>query len=191
LAETSNRTSSNEQMFRRIFVIVLVAMVVTVLLGLGPVWLSAEATRSAQHSAHLKEEITLTLNTTESLEMRRAAITNDLRVNAQLMQELGLVRGEGSRSYVELNSTTVPAVSQLSMTIDPGIGSDSVAYLAALNANDGFINPSQVTEDAEYARAQNANFAQLAGSLLTTMAHLTAGEASTLLVGDVGIVGMR
>jgi len=185
------RASSSEQVFQRIFAIVLAAMVVTVLLGLGPVWLSAEATRAAQHSAHLKEEITTTLHVSEDLEMRRVAITNDLRVNHQLMQDLGLVRGEGMRSYVELNSSTVVAVSQISMTVDPGIGSDSVAYLAALTTNDGLMHPGQDLAEAEQAHTQSSNFVQAAGNVLTTMAHLTAGEASTLLVGDVGIVGMR
>ncbi|MCL2746935.1 MAG: hypothetical protein FWE48_07625 [Coriobacteriia bacterium] len=177
---------TNEQLFRRIFIVVLLAMVVTVMLGLGPVWLSAEATRASQHSQLLKDEITDTLAISENLEMQRATITNDFRLNPGDLEAMGLVRSEGERSFIELN----PAAglgSSLSMVGGSTIGSDSVADLAVL-AEDTNLG-TQIA--AEQSSAQNINLGQVTGNALDTVAQLTAGEAATLLLGDVGLAGMR
>jgi len=170
----------NEQLYRRIFIVSLIAMAVTVVLGLGPVWLSAEATRAAQHSQHLKEEINRTLQVSESLEMQRVAITNDLRLDQTTMQDLGMIRNTGEIAYVELNGAGSSGSNS----------SDSIVYLAAVA-----LGEDHAVEYGDEALAEEVsrgiNFAAVARDALDTVAHLTAGEASTLLVGDVGLVGMR
>jgi len=187
----SGMTSAvNEQLFRRIFIVVLAGMVATVMLGLGPVWLSAEATRASQHSQLLQAEIADTLLESESLEMQRAAVINDLRLDQNLMQEVGMVRCEGNRSYIELNDDGLNSGLPFSTTSDVRLSSDSVAHLASLtlttaDSTDG--NEAQVAEVVP----QGIDFSGLARNALDTIAHLTAGEASTLLVGDVGLAGLR
>jgi hypothetical protein len=187
-AQSAQALAINEQLFRRIFIVVLVAMLVTVMLGLGPVWLSAEATRASQHSQILQGEIADTLGISESLEMQRAAITNELRISQSTLEDLGMVRCEGIFSYVQLDSTGFAASTNFSLTSTPRIGVDSVAYLAALSLDGSGENPAVATQQA----SESGNtFGQMARNALDTIAHLTAGEASTLLVGDVGLAGMR
>lgn len=180
----------NEQLYRRIFIVSLIAMAVTVVLGLGPVWLSAEATRAAQHSQHLKDEITRTLQVSESLEMQRVAITNDLRLDQSTMQDLGMVRNTAEVSYVELSDLGALGGSSLALNSSFDVNSDSVAYLASLALGEAHLleyGEEYMPEEV----SRGINFAAMARNALDTVAHLTAGEASTLLVGDVGLVGMR
>ena len=178
-------TKTNEQLFRRIFIIVLFAMAATVMLGLGPVWLSAEATRASQHSQLLKAEITDTLAISENLEMQRATIANDLRLNPGNLEDMGLVRSDGDLSFVELNSTASLG-SSLTLAQGSGIGSDSVADLAELS--------SASNADAQMsasASSHSMNLGQMTANALDTIAQLTAGEAATLLLGDVGLAQAR
>jgi len=188
---SSERTPAvNEQLFRRIFIVFLVGMVATVILGFGPVWLSAEATRASQHSQALKVEIADTLAESESLEMQRATIGNNLRLNQNLMQEVGMARCEGERSYIELNDSELVPGTSFSLTSDARLNNDSVVHLAnltLLTAGSGDDNEAQSAENV----VQGINFAEMARNSLDTIASLTAGEASTLLVGDVGLAGLR
>ena len=186
-AQSARARAANEQLFRRIFVIVLALMFVTVMLGLGPVWLSAEATRAAQHSQMLKDEIRDTLAISEGLEMERAAITNNLRLNHSAIQDLGMTRFDGNYTYVYLDSIELINNSSLSMTGAFNISGDSVAHLASLSFE-------QNTESIEYivaASAPGTNIGEMFRSSLDTIARLTAGEASTLLIGDIGLAAMR
>ncbi|MCL2680673.1 MAG: hypothetical protein FWF11_04275 [Coriobacteriia bacterium] len=167
----------NEQLYRRIFILVLLAMVATVILGLGPVWLSAEATRAAQHSQLLKAEIANSLKVSEDLEMQRAAATNAIRMNHTALNELGLVRSTGSRTFIELNASEPSDSAALSFSSGSDVGTDSVAQLVRLTA-DGSSDPAAPQPDR--------SFAARARQTLDTAARLTAGEASTLLIGDLG-----
>ena len=180
----------NEQLFRRIFIVVFIGMVATVILGLGPVWLSAEATRAAQHSQMLKEDIALHLSVSESLEMQRSAAINDLRLNQTKMQDLGLVRSDGAVTHVELNSAEQALSSQLSLTGGVIMRADTVAYLAS----QGLTESQALADEGDATDATTSfdfNLADVVQNALVVMAQLTAGEASTLLVGDVGLAGMR
>ena len=186
-AKSTHARAANEQLFRRIFVIVLALMFVTVMLGLGPVWLSAEATRAAQHSQMLKDEIRDTLAISEGLEMERAAITNNLRLNQSAIQDLGMTRFDGDHTYVYLDSIELISNSSLSMTGEFNIMGDSVAHLASLSFE-------QNDESSEYivaASVPDTNIGEMFRSSLDTIARLTAGEASTLLIGDIGLAAMR
>ena len=185
--QSTRARAANEQLFRRIFVIVFALMLITVMLGLGPVWLSAEATRAAQHSQMLKDEIRDTLAISESLEMERAAITNNLRLNHSAIQDLGMTRFDGDYTYVYLDGIELINNSSLSMTGEFNIAGDSVAHLASLSFE-------QNTESSEYivaASAPGTNIGEMFRSSLDTIARLTAGEASTLLIGDIGLAAMR
>ena len=179
--------AANEQLFRRIFAIVFALMLVTVMVGLAPVWLSAEATRAAQHSQILQDEIRDTLAMSESLEMQRAAITNNLRLNQSAVQDLGMTRFDGNYTYVHLDGIELIADSSLSMTGEFNITGDSVAHLAllSLEQNDENFNRSAA------APTSSSNLGQMFRASLDTIAQLSAGEASTLLIGDIGLAGMR
>lgn len=187
---------NTEQIFQRCFIVVVICVVFTVIVSMGPVWLSAEATRAAQHSQHLKDEITQTLQVSERLEMQRAAITNELRLNQSVMADLGMVRTGGEISYIELNDI-IPNTGATAMGTQVSIQSDSVANLASANlearqANDMGVNIADASGHSAQQTASNGNgLGQMLLSVVDTMAQLTAGEASTLLVGDVGLVGLR
>jgi len=185
--QSTHARAANEQLFRRVFVVVFSLMLVTVMVGLVPVWLSAEATRAAQHSQILQDEIRDTLAVSESLEMQRAAITNNLRLNQSAVQDLGMTRFDGNHTYVHLDGIELIANSSLSLTGEFNITGDSVAQLAALSLmqDDENLNRSAA------APAPSTNLGQMFRASLDTIAHLTAGEASTLLIGDVGLAGMR
>jgi|GEM_PF-904978 len=180
----------NEQLFRRIFIVVLVGMVATVIMGFGPVWLSAEATRASQHSQALKVEIADTLVESESLEMQRATIINNLRLDQNLMQEVGMARCDGERSYIELNDSDLSSGLPFSMGPDLRLHNDSVVHLAGLNFTSLDSDASGEAQPIE-ATAQGINFSEIARNSLDTIANLTAGEASTLLVGDVSLASFR
>ncbi|MCL2402692.1 MAG: hypothetical protein FWC86_00400 [Coriobacteriia bacterium] len=180
---------TDEQLFRRIFIVVLFAMVATVMLGLFPVWLSAEATRAAQHSQILKGEIADTLAVSETLEVQRAAIVNNFRLNPSDLEELGLVRSDGEHSVIELNSSVALSASLLNAP-ESNIGSDSVAELAAgTNQVENTDSDLDIEAPSDVTSVQGINLGQMAGNALDTIAELTAGEAATLLLGDVGLVG--
>lgn len=179
--------AANEQLFRRVFVIVFVLMLVTVMMGLGPVWLSAEATRAAQHSQILKDEIRDTLAISEGLEMERAAITNNLRLNQSAIQDLGMARFDGDHTYVYLDDVELIANSNLSITGEFNITGDSVAHLASLS----LMQDAESLDHSASTSAPSNNIGQMFRRSLDTIAHLTAGEASTLLIGDIGLAGMR
>lgn len=187
---------ANEQLFRRIFITIAVCMVIAVAVALGPVWLSAEATRAAQHSQHLKEEISQTLQISESLEMQRAAITNELRLNHSIMEDMGMVRVGGQASYIELSNinpdTGIADVSTAELAVSNQGESDSVAALAAQSL-DARTSASSDTAAGQSSTDESESFdiGQIMRDALNTAAQLTAGEASTLLVGDVGLAGMR
>ena len=185
--QSTRARAANEQLFRRVFVIVLVLMFVTVMLGLGPVWLSAEATRAAQHSQMLKDEIRDTLAISEGLEMERAAITNNLRLNQSAIQDLGMARFDGDYTYVHLDGIELINNSSLSMTGELNIMGDSVAHLASLSFEQG----GESSERIALSSAPRNNSGEMFRTSLDTIARLTAGEASTLLIGDIGLAGMR
>jgi len=169
----------NEQLFRRIFFLVLVVVVGAVIVGFGPVWLSAEATRAAQQSEQLKAEIADALSIAETLEMKHSTLMSSTRVGKVARTELGMVPEDTDRTYIELGSSSMTNVVALSAG-DVGIGGNE----------DG--NTTQAVAAAlAPAATRGFNLKAMAVDSLNTLARLTAGEASTLLVGDVGLASFR
>ncbi|MCL2379659.1 MAG: hypothetical protein FWC81_02570 [Coriobacteriia bacterium] len=181
--DTAMMRPGSEQLYRRIFILVLLAMVATVFLGLGPVWLSAEATRASQHAQLLRAEIAENIAISEDLEMQRAALGTSIRLDPDILQDLGLGRDTEERSFVELGVDDSTAMTVLSPSYDMDAGHDSIIQLASLSQGD-------MQEDTYVSRAEPTGI-DIAGTIqemFDTVTRLTAGEASTLLVGDLGSV---
>jgi len=145
--------------FRRVFVTVVAVCVALVALGLGPVFLSAMATRDSQQSVLIKEALDAATANSEQLEMRRSVLTSSLRVTNIATTQLGMVPSAGSQMTVELSAAS-PRVASAVPKAAPRSGSTSGSGSALL--------PS-----------------------LNTLVRLTAGQASALLVGDVGLAATR
>ncbi|MCL2881490.1 MAG: hypothetical protein FWF45_01150 [Coriobacteriia bacterium] len=141
--------------FRRVFTAVVVVCVALVVLGLGPVFLSAMATRDSQQSVLIKQALDAANANSEQLEMRRSVLTSSLRVANIATTQLGMVPSTGSQMTVEL-TTVSPRVAAATPKTAPRSGSTSTKA------------PS-----------------------LNTLVRLTAGQASALLVGDVGLAATR
>jgi len=173
----------DEQVFRRIFVLVVLGVIATVVVCLIPVYLSAEATRVAQQSELLKAQIAELINETENLEMQRAALVNSDHLEQLALDELGMVREDSNPSYVELGPESASA------GLD---GADAVASLAQAGTGAGTgTGATDAGADKAQAQANVPSFGTLALGVLDSAARLTAGEASTLLVGDVGLASIR
>jgi hypothetical protein len=151
-----------EHLYRRVFVTVVVAACIAVALGLGPVYLNAQATRATQASELLKEEIAASLSISENLELRRSALLTSTRLERFATEELAMVPEDTDRMYIELQGSALPVP-------------DAVASAAA---------------EAGGAE-QSADAAQDGFNAWAVLARLTAGEASALLVGDIGLAGVR
>lgn len=139
-----------EHLVRRIFALVLCFVATIVLVGLGPVWLSAEATRHSQQSILIKKDITSQISVAQRLELKRSALTSASRVNKIATEQLGMVPIGTRVGYIDIGAEPAPV---------------SVAQAGSTRT------------------AKN--------SALLTVARLTAGEASALLVGDVGLASSR
>ncbi|MCL2654673.1 MAG: hypothetical protein FWD65_03120 [Coriobacteriia bacterium] len=145
--------------FRRVFTTVVVVCAALVVLGLGPVFLSAQATRDSQQSVLIQESLDAANARSEQLEMRRSVLTSSLRINTIATTQLGMVPATGGQMTVELDSAK-PRVAAA---------------------------PQEVPSQAP--RRGRAGFGRIPG--LSTLARLTAGQASALLVGDVGLAATR
>ncbi|MCL2333054.1 MAG: hypothetical protein FWC54_06200 [Actinomycetia bacterium] len=90
--------------FRRIYMTAVIVCAVLVLLGFGPVFLSAQATRDSQQSVLLQEKLDAANARSEQLEMRRSVLTSSLRVNSIATTQLGMVPAVEGQMAVELNA---------------------------------------------------------------------------------------
>jgi len=185
----NSRATGTNQLYKRFFIVVLLAAIPLTMVGLTPAIISAESTRATQHAKLLQEEIDRAQSVSDSLEIQRAVLTNEIRQNQAGIQEMGMVRVGSNVSYLELNSAAAGGVSR---TLSNGmpLGGDSVAHLASLQLE------AQAAASADTMLVQESvpagiDLGGVTRTALQTIAHLTAGEASTLLVGDVGLVSLR
>ena len=159
------RRRQDARPFRRVFTAVVAVCVMLVILGLGPVFLSAQATRDSQQSVLIQESLDSANARAEQLEMRRSVLTSSLRVNTIATNQLGMVPATGGQMTVELSSAK------------PRVAATTAAQKTALPSA-GKAMPS--SKNTSGSRAS-----------VNKLARLTAGQAGALLVGDVGLAAAR
>ena len=156
--------------FRRVFTASLVACALLVIFGLGPVFLSAQATRDSQQSVLIQESLDAANARSEQLEMRRSVLTSSLRVNTIATTQLGMVPAVDGQMTVELDVPKAqPQTSAHVQTPAPAAPQDAL----------------------KSPRAAQQYLANKSKAALRSLARLTAGQAGALLVGDVGLAATR
>ncbi|MDR1412777.1 MAG: hypothetical protein LBJ07_02500 [Actinomycetes bacterium] len=184
----------SEQKYRRMFAIVGCVAVAVVLLGLGPVWLSAEATRAAKQSELLQEKIAATLSRSEELELRRAALMTSPRVERFAVQQLAMVPADDDPMFVTLSTAEMAAEARAENARAEAqalaLAQSGTAPSEGTDASSGVTAPTG-TSAATTTPAVVVPTAATPRAVLRMLAQLTAGEASTLLVGDVGLASLR
>jgi len=90
--------------FRRIYVTALVVCAALVVLGLGPVFLAAQATRDSQQSVLIQESLDAANARSEQLEMQHSVLTSSLRVNTIATTKLGMVPATAGQMTVNLET---------------------------------------------------------------------------------------
>lgn len=146
---------------RAMFRMFAVLVTIVAILGMGRVWLSAQAERSALSSAELKAQIKSARYEGDILEVRRSALASPSRVRTIATSTMGMAPAK--------------KVTYVSMA--------DVARRAPVSAQKPSADPVAVASVASGAGGVKA--------ALSTLIDLTAEEAQLLLVGDVGVSAAR
>ena len=120
--------------FRRIYATAVAVCVFLVVLGSGPVFLAAQATRSSQQALRIQESLDAANARSEQLEMQRSVLTSSLRVNTIAQKELGMVPATDDHMIVELSSPSphpAPAKTASSEPASTQVGLPDLARLTA------------------------------------------------------------
>ena len=94
--------------YQSTFRIVAVAVCLLVMLGLGSVFINAEATRCSQQSALIKADISRQTARAQSLELDYATLRSSQRIERIATKELGMVSASDKVSAIEIG-TDAPA----------------------------------------------------------------------------------
>ncbi len=169
--------------FRRVFAAVIVMCVALVVLGLGPVFLNAQATHDSQQAVLLQRAIDDGLATSDTLELRRSSLSSTVRVSSIATHDLDMVPATQTDLVIDLDE--VPQKGMLAAAL-PAVDVDantpsSTDGAAPENENKTAAKPSVGTLLAH----------QLGENPLGALARLTAGGSSSLLLGDVGLAATR
>lgn len=150
-------------MFRDIVRVVAGVLLVGVILGLIPIYLTTEAARLAKHTAIIKQDIMREADTTQQLQMERYQVASTEHIERFAVDSLGMVPVNGDVTVVD-------------------IGSVSTADAAVAAANTTDVERSGFSRWAESVGS---------GETLGALAELASGEAQVLLVGDIGLTAAR
>lgn len=168
--------AGEEMSARRLFVAVVSIMVIFVLVGLGPVIVNAEATRASQSSIVIKRDINRAMAELEQLELERSMLRSSVRIADIAQNQLGMVPLGEDFMTIDLGTSSELALARQQNMIDAGL----------------IDPPSAEKQESGLVKNLAALFPQeSAKNMLSHMAELTLGEASTLLVGDISLASWR
>ena len=153
--------------FIRIFATVCVICCLLFVMALGPVFLMAQATRDSQQSVLIQESINEARTRSEQLEMKRSTLSSTVRMQSIATNQLGMVPAPEDGMSVEL-SPRKPAVAKKTAPA---------------------VKPA--AQRAAAKTAPRTRSAARPTGVVKLLARLTAGQANTLLVGDVGLAATR
>lgn len=154
---------------RRNFLLFTAVVVLFAGLGVGRVWLSVEAAQAAIEAKSLRDDIRVERYNGDMLEVRQSALGSPSRIRAIAGKALGM---EPADEVTYLDLTTPEA-------------RDAIAPSPAEKSAASAATPSRVA--AATATGGESGFE----AALASLVDLTAGEASVLLVGDVGLASAR
>ena len=139
---------TREANLRTAFNCLAAIIVVSVVLGLGCVYVNGEATACSQQSALIKHDISDQTAIAQSLELERAKLRSTSRIERIATEELGMVAMGNDFSTIDIGAARSSSTPKPVAKVD-----DKTAF--------------------------------------STLASMTAGEASALLVGDISLVSSR
>lgn len=82
---------TNEKTARSLFIAAAIFIVITVIIGLGPVIINAEATKLSQQSILLKQDITRATTSTQNLQLDRSSLRSASRIEKIAREEMNMV----------------------------------------------------------------------------------------------------
>lgn len=184
VADNSNRRSrspqaSDEMSARSLFQTITIFTIILVILGLGPVIVTADATRASQQSTVIKRDIDQAMIDLEELELKRSMLRSSVRIAEIAQEELGMIPMSGDFQRIEIGTSTDIAQAQIQNEVDSGLRA-----AADLSKEENIF--------ASFATRISDEFeADFTKDMIAQISELTLGEASTLLVGDISIASWR
>jgi len=147
--------------------VIALLMCVLASLGMGRIWVSVQATQTAQEAGKLRVAIESERYTGEMLEVKQSVLGSPARIRAVAAQTMDLVPATHV-TYLDMKDQA------------PQVAAGS------LEATGVLTGAQTLAENTDATSAGLQNGGRLKNAL-ASLARLTAGEAQILLVGDVGI----
>ncbi|MCL2324415.1 MAG: hypothetical protein FWC48_02420 [Actinomycetia bacterium] len=123
--------------FRRVFTVAVAVCAVLVLLGFGPVFLAAQATRDSQQALLIKEDLDAAQARSEQLEMRHSVLTSSYRVENIAKTRLRMIAATEAGMTVDLSPArpkVAAAVAAPKPAVKPAPKASALDGLARLTA---------------------------------------------------------
>lgn len=90
-SKSQKLTAANEKTARSFFIAGLVFITCLVIIGFGPVVISAEATRSSQQAIILQQDIIRATTATQNLQLERSSLRSASRIEKVAREEMNMV----------------------------------------------------------------------------------------------------
>ncbi|MDR1776072.1 MAG: hypothetical protein LBS17_06515 [Actinomycetes bacterium] len=168
--------AANDDLGRRLFVTILLVLTVVFGLAIVPILLNNAAKESLARLDAINDRIEARLNEAQELELKRATLLSSGRIERIAVNDLHMVHETAAQMTVELPSAQAAADS---------------AQLADATSATAATATVPTTQVAALPTDTTVPTVDDTAAWVRILAGLTAGEASTLLVGDVGLAGMN
>lgn len=177
--QSAGNRVQEEHSARNLFVTITVFTLIFVMLGFGPVIVNAEATRASQASKVIKNDINRAMAELDGLELERSMLRSSSRISQIAVEELDMVPLGEDFMTIEIGTATELAHARHQNKIDAGIIAEEpveqkTGVFSELAANLGGALKDESTRN-----------------MIDSIAELTLGEASALLVGDISLASWR